>query len=168
MSRPEDELPALPDRLYFKIGEVSRLVGVRTSVIRYWETEFPQVRPEKGQSGHRVYRRADVEALRRIRRLVHDRGYTIAGARALLAEGEASVQVVLDAQVRAHRAGQALARPIGALEEAVGPEEGLRGELEHARAEIAALRAALDQMRRELARATTKFAMSVDNSRSSD
>ena len=63
MSRPEDELPALPDRLYFKIGEVSRLVGVRTSVIRYWETEFPQVRPEKGQSGHRVYRRADVEAL---------------------------------------------------------------------------------------------------------
>jgi len=167
MSRPEDELPALPDRLYFKIGEVSRLVGVRTSVIRYWETEFPQVRPEKGQSGHRVYRRADVEVLRRIRRLVHDRGFTIAGARALLAEGEASVQVVLDAQARAQRAGQAPARSAPALDEAAGSGE-LRDELEHARAEIAALRAALDQMRRELARATTKFAMSVDNGRSSD
>jgi len=167
MTRLEDELSALPDRLYFKIGEVSRLVGVPTSVIRYWETAFPQVRPEKGQSGHRVYRRSDVEVLRRIRRLVHDRGYTLAGARALLAEGEASVQVILDAQSRTQRAGQAAARGTAPVEEPRASGD-LRGELEHARAEIAALRAALDQMRRELACATTKYAIRVDNDRSSD
>jgi DNA-binding transcriptional MerR regulator len=90
-------LPPLPEKHFFKIGEVADLVGVRTSVLRFWESEFTQIRPEKSPNGHRVYARADVELLRRIRLLVHDRGYTIAGARTLLAQGESAVQAVLDA-----------------------------------------------------------------------
>jgi len=91
-------LPPIPDKHFFKIGEVADLVGVRTSVLRFWESEFPQIRPEKSPNGHRIYARADVELLRRIQLLVHDRGYTLAGARALLSKGEISVQAVLDAE----------------------------------------------------------------------
>lgn len=91
-------LPPIPDKHFFKIGEVAELVGVRTSVLRFWESEFTQIRPEKSPNGHRVYARADVELLRRIQLLVHDRGYTIAGARTLLSKGEAAVQAVLDAE----------------------------------------------------------------------
>ena len=90
-------LPALPEKHFFKIGEVAERVGVRTSVLRFWESEFPQIRPTKTQNGHRVYARADVELLRRIHVLVHDRGYTLAGARALLQQGESAVSAVLDA-----------------------------------------------------------------------
>lgn len=73
--------PALPDKLYFRIGEVSALVGVAPHVLRYWETEFPGVRPEKSPSGQRVYARRDVERLLEIHRLVRDLGYTFDGAR---------------------------------------------------------------------------------------
>ena len=90
-------LPPIPDKHFFKIGEVADLVGVRTTVLRFWESEFTQIRPTKTPNGHRVYARADVELLRRIRVLVHDRGYTIAGARSLLQQGETAVTAVLDA-----------------------------------------------------------------------
>ena len=73
--------PELPDKLYFKIGEVAKLVGVKPYVLRYWETEFSVVRPEKTRSRHRLYRRKDVETLLEIRRLLHDERYTIAGAK---------------------------------------------------------------------------------------
>jgi len=73
--------PELPDKLYFKIGEVAKLVGVKPYVLRYWETEFSVVRPEKTHSRHRLYRRKDVETLLEIRRLLHDERYTIAGAK---------------------------------------------------------------------------------------
>lgn len=73
--------PELPDKLYFKIGEVAKLVGVKPYVLRYWETEFSVVRPEKTRSKHRLYRRKDVETLLEIRRLLHDERYTIAGAK---------------------------------------------------------------------------------------
>ena len=76
----------LPDKLYFKIGEVARLVGVKPYVLRYWETEFSVVRPGKTRSRHRLYRRRDVETLLEIRRLLYAERYTIEGAKRRLRE----------------------------------------------------------------------------------
>ncbi|MBW4027439.1 MAG: MerR family transcriptional regulator [Acidobacteria bacterium] len=73
--------PSIPDKLYFRIGEVARLCEVETYVLRFWETEFPQLKPNKGGTGQRLYRKRDVEMALRIKRLLHDEGYTIAGAR---------------------------------------------------------------------------------------
>jgi DNA-binding transcriptional MerR regulator len=79
----------VPDKLYFRIGEVSRLCGLPTYVLRFWETEFPQLKPPKSNTGQRTYRRADVENVVRIKKLLYDEGFTIAGARAQLkAEGK--------------------------------------------------------------------------------
>ena len=74
----------LPEKKYFKIGEVADLVGVEPHVLRYWETQFPQVRPHKARSGHRLYRRREVETLLVIRELLHVQRFTIAGARQAL------------------------------------------------------------------------------------
>jgi DNA-binding transcriptional MerR regulator len=71
----------LPDKLYFKIGEVASIVGVKPYVLRYWESEFSIVKPAKTKSKHRLYRRKDVEALLQIKRLLHDQRFTIEGAR---------------------------------------------------------------------------------------
>src|ERR1043166_426918 len=79
----------LPDKLYFKIGEVARLVGVKPYVLRYWETEFSVLRPGKTRSRHRLYRRKDVETLLEIRRLLYAERYTIQGAKRRLREGNA-------------------------------------------------------------------------------
>jgi DNA-binding transcriptional MerR regulator len=78
--------PALPDKLYFKIGEVAKLVGVKPYVLRYWETEFSIVRPGKTRAKHRLYRRKDVETLLEIRRLLYTERYTIEGAKRRLRE----------------------------------------------------------------------------------
>jgi len=79
----------IPDKLYFRIGEVSRLCGLPSYVLRFWETEFPQLKPPKSNTGQRTYRRADVENVVRIKKLLYDEGFTIAGARAQLkAEGK--------------------------------------------------------------------------------
>lgn len=71
----------IPEKLYFKIGEVCDLVGVQAHVLRYWETEFPQLAPQKNRSGQRSYRRKDVEISLRIKELLYDDMFTIAGAR---------------------------------------------------------------------------------------
>ncbi len=71
----------LPDKLYFKIGEVAKIVGVKPYVLRYWESEFPMIRPGKTRSKHRLYRRRDVETLLEIKRLLHAERYTIEGAK---------------------------------------------------------------------------------------
>ena len=71
----------LPDKLYFKIGEAAKIVGVKPYVLRYWETEFSVIRPGKTRSQHRLYRRRDVEALLEIKRLLHNERYTIEGAK---------------------------------------------------------------------------------------
>ncbi len=76
----------LPDKQYFKIGEVARLLLLKPSVLRFWETEFPSVRPEKTRSGQRVYAKLHVERLYRIKQLLYEQKYTIAGARAKLRE----------------------------------------------------------------------------------
>ncbi len=78
------ESPSIPDRLYFKISDVARICGVETYVLRFWETQFPQLKPNKSGTGQRLYRRRDVETALEIKRLVHDQGYTLAGARQVL------------------------------------------------------------------------------------
>jgi len=80
----------IPDKSYFKIGEVARIVAVPASALRFWEAQFPAVvRPEKSRTGQRQYRRRDVEALLRIRALLHDKRFTIAGARKQLRDPDA-------------------------------------------------------------------------------
>jgi DNA-binding transcriptional MerR regulator len=79
--------PAIPDRLYFKIGDVARICQVETYVLRFWETQFPQLKPNKGGTGQRLYRRRDVETALEIKHLVHGEGYTLAGARQALSQG---------------------------------------------------------------------------------
>jgi len=74
------------DKLYFKIGEVAEIVGVAPYVLRYWETEFKAIRPQKSRAKQRVYRRRDVETLLRIKHLLYDKKFTIAGARQQLNE----------------------------------------------------------------------------------
>lgn len=76
-----DESPAIPLKLYYRIGEVAEIVGVEPHVLRYWETEFRSIRPQKSRSGQRVYSRRDVEKLVRVRDLLYSQGFTIAGAR---------------------------------------------------------------------------------------
>ncbi len=79
---------AIPDKLYFRIGEVAALCRVPSYVLRFWQTEFPQLRPGKSGTGQRLYRRRDVEMALRIQRLLYEEGYTIAGAKGVLdAEG---------------------------------------------------------------------------------
>ncbi len=76
-----------PSKLFYRIGEVSRLTGLEPYVLRYWETEFPQLRPEKGKSGQRIYKKKDLENILRVKQLLYDDGYTIAGAKKKLNGG---------------------------------------------------------------------------------
>jgi DNA-binding transcriptional MerR regulator len=73
--------PEIPNKLYFRIGDVSRIAGVKPYVLRYWETEFPSIGPKKSGSNHRLYRRKDVELILDIKRLLYQERYTIEGAR---------------------------------------------------------------------------------------
>lgn len=80
--------PEIPDKLFFKIGEVCELLDVQAHVLRYWESEFPMLQPQKNRSGQRSYRRKDVEMALRIKQLLYEEGFTIAGAkRKLSGEG---------------------------------------------------------------------------------
>lgn len=82
MSHP---VVAIPEKLFFKIGEVCELAGVQAHVLRYWESEFPTLAPQKNRAGQRVYRKRDVEMALRIKELLYDDQYTIAGAKKRLA-----------------------------------------------------------------------------------
>ena len=79
------EAPEIPDKLYFRIGDVSRLAGIKPYVLRFWESEFPGLGPKKSGTGHRLYRRKDVELVLEIKRLLYEKRYTIEGARKFLA-----------------------------------------------------------------------------------
>lgn len=76
----------IPDKPYLRIGEVARLLGTHTHVLRYWESEFPQLKPTRAASGQRLFHREDLQTLILIKSLLQDEGYTIAGARRRLAE----------------------------------------------------------------------------------
>src|ERR687895_1012010 len=94
MSRPA---VAIPEKLFFKIGEVCDLAGVQAHVLRYWESEFPMLAPQKNRAGQRVYRKRDVEMALRIKELLYEDQYTIAGAKKKLASelrGASKLKVV--------------------------------------------------------------------------
>ena len=88
-----DENPAIPDKLFFRIGEVSQLVGVEPYVLRYWESEFPGLSPKKSNTGQRMFRRKDVEMLLNIKQLLYDKKFTIEGARKALRSGKDPVLI---------------------------------------------------------------------------
>jgi DNA-binding transcriptional MerR regulator len=101
LPKPQSQIPA---KLYYRIGEVAGIVGVEPHVLRYWETEFRSVRPQKSAKGQRVYSRRDVETLLKVKELLYAHRFTIAGARRKLRDGgvepasEATVHVSEDAQ----------------------------------------------------------------------
>ncbi len=88
MSAVREELPAIPAKRYFTIGEVSELCGVKPHVLRYWEQEFTQLKPVKRRGNRRYYQHHEVLLVRRIRELLYQDGFTISGARNRLEEGE--------------------------------------------------------------------------------
>jgi DNA-binding transcriptional MerR regulator len=99
----------LPVKLYYRIGEVAEIVGVEPHVLRYWETEFRSIRPQKSRKGQRIYSRRDVERLLRVKELLYTEGFTIAGARKRLrVRGVEPVPADDPAQQRARRLRSAL------------------------------------------------------------
>lgn len=86
MASAAQAAPEIPDKSLFRIGEVSRLTETKTFVLRFWESEFPTLQPVKSPSGHRLYRREDIQTVLQIKRLLYEEGFTIAGARKHLAE----------------------------------------------------------------------------------
>ena len=81
---PVEPTHEIPDKLYFRIGEVARLASIKPYVLRFWESEFPSLGPRKSGTGHRLYRRKDVELVLEIKRLLYEKRYTIEGARKML------------------------------------------------------------------------------------
>ena len=93
------DLPAIPGKRYFTIGEVSDLCGVKPHVLRYWEQEFPHLKPLKRRGNRRYYQRQDVILIRQIRSLLYEHGFTIGGARQRLSGEEARVDVNQSQQI---------------------------------------------------------------------
>jgi DNA-binding transcriptional MerR regulator len=98
-----DALPAgddviIPDKLYFKIGEVCAITGVKQHVLRYWESEFPSIRPQRARSKQRLYRRIDVENILKIKRLLKEKGFTIHGARKVVADDRKPADIAKEAE----------------------------------------------------------------------
>lgn len=119
---PAPPLDLGSDKLYFKIGEVAQIVGVPTYVLRYWETEFKTIRPQKSRSQQRVYRRRDVETLLKIKHLLYTKKFTIAGARQQLRSGGDAVEMAPPQS--SYLAAQSLAAVRDALEELIAWVEG--------------------------------------------
>jgi DNA-binding transcriptional MerR regulator len=131
--------PEIPDKLYFRIGDVARLCEVPAYVLRFWETEFPQLKPNKGGTGQRLYRKRDVEMALRIKSLLYDQGYTIPGARQVF---KADVKPA-EARPLEMKAPQLVAAP--PAESSAPTLAGMRRDarLHELRAEMAALLATL-------------------------
>lgn len=103
--------PDMPEKIYYKIGEVCAFTGVPSHVLRFWEKQFPQLQPNKTQSGHRLYRKRDVQTILQIRSLLYDRKFTIAGAREFLASAsEGPSPVPSEAGARLGRIKEGLLR----------------------------------------------------------
>jgi DNA-binding transcriptional MerR regulator len=123
------DVDTVPVKLYYRIGEVSEIVGVEPHVLRYWETEFRSIRPQKSRKGQRIYSRRDVDRLLKVKDLLYSHGFTIAGARKRLREGGAEPAAAVVAVVS----------PL-----AVRPGEQLRVALGEIRRDIVTLLAELD------------------------
>ena len=93
------ELPAIPAKRYFAIGEVSELCGVKPHVLRYWEQEFPNLKPVKRRGNRRYYQRHDVLMIRQIRSLLYDQGFTITGARQRLDGEHGKTESTISSQI---------------------------------------------------------------------
>jgi len=118
--------PVIPDKLYFRIGEVAELCHLPAYVLRFWESEFPQLKPVKGSTGQRMYRQRDVEVLLRIKKLLYDEGFTIAGARQQLKEEAKPAQKQSGLPFPQRRAGADLKKVRQGLEEILGILSGPR------------------------------------------
>lgn len=129
----------VPVKLYYRIGEVSEIVGVEPHVLRYWETEFRSIRPQKSRKGQRIYSRRDVDKLLKVKELLYSHGFTIAGARKRLREGGAEPE-------QAEQAATAANEPVSPVrtDELRGPREQLRAALTEIRRDIVALLAEFD------------------------
>lgn len=101
MTEDSAKSPVIPDKLYFKIGEVAKILGLEPYVLRYWETEFPEIAPSKSKSRQRLYKRQDVELISQIQTLLYKQNFTIKGARKKITDlkrskGQADHQAALD------------------------------------------------------------------------
>ena len=110
----------IPDKLFFSIGEVRRLLKVEPYVLRFWESEFPRLKPGKGPNGRRMYRKRDIETVLAIKHLLYDKGFTIAGARKALAAGPSQS----DREPLLRESGRAPSEVTATA--AVGPSEKVR------------------------------------------
>jgi DNA-binding transcriptional MerR regulator len=111
------EATEIPDKLYFRIGEVARLAAIKPYVLRFWETEFPSLGPRKSGTGHRLYRRKDVEQVLEIKRLLYEKRFTIEGARKFMEDRARSSAAAASAGLKGK--GRGKARAAGAAGEAV-------------------------------------------------
>lgn len=129
MAAADAPVPDIPDKAYFRIGEVSRLVGVDTHVLRYWESEFAIIKPFRGKSKQRLYRRQDVDNLLLVKQLLHEQGYTIAGAKKVLTGPKPGKQATEEsAAVNPAHAKEDLGKPVTAFA-SVDIVETIRAEL---------------------------------------
>jgi DNA-binding transcriptional MerR regulator len=146
---------AIPEKLFFKIGEVCDLTGVQAHVLRYWESEFPMLAPQKNRAGQRTYRKRDVEMALRIKELLYDDQYTIAGAKKKLASelrGASKLKVVTP-EMSAQAAAQPL--PVQAVSSSAFAPETLRPDTE-AQSSVSNLTLSTDQ-RSSLRRLATQL-----------
>jgi DNA-binding transcriptional MerR regulator len=132
ITNPEE----IPDKLYFRIGDVARLAGIKPYVLRFWETEFSGLGPKKSGTGHRLYRRKDVELVLEIKRLLYEQRFTIEGARKFLEarpKPEARASGKSKKETKAPRVAAAAAQPLGKQADLFG---GSSPDLEHVRKEL--------------------------------
>lgn len=132
--RVHDTAP-IPDRLYFKIGDVARICDVETYVLRFWESQFPQLKPNKSGTGQRLYRRRDVEVALEIRDLVHLQGYTLSGARQALDQAKRPRGGPQKAQLQEVAGGSQSRLPLVGNEASSRPDAVAQA-VGHARAEL--------------------------------
>jgi DNA-binding transcriptional MerR regulator len=117
-------MPGIPNKLYFRIGEVAKLIGVEPYVLRYWESEFPDIKPSKSKSGQRLYKRRDVEMLVKIKELLYEERYTINGAKKRLKEPGEAMPEMKDEPVAQKREKQIEAFPVESVSGKKGAKEG--------------------------------------------
>jgi DNA-binding transcriptional MerR regulator len=135
------EPTVIPDKLYFRIGDVAKLCDVPAYVLRFWETEFPQLKPNKGGTGQRLYRKRDVEMALRIKSLLYDQGYTIPGARQVFSTESKSKEAPEAPQLAAAPAPNPAPAPAQTVDvgEAIRQDAHRREQLSSLRAELRSL-----------------------------